>query len=82
MSARENSHPRIFFLLAALWPLFATPVLAQADSPTELLAQLERGGAALYRGFAQAETDPAKREALLVAARREEENAELLEGGG
>ncbi len=45
-----------------------------------LLAQLERGGAALYRGFAAAESDPAARDALLEAARREEENAELLEG--
>ena len=72
-------------------------VLEQKQSPAEtltalfaertpeeqraLLAQLERGGAALYRGFAQTETDPAAREALLLAARREEENAELLEGG-
>ena len=46
-----------------------------------LLAQLERGGAAIYRSFAQSETDAAAREALLLAARREEENAELLEGG-
>ena len=44
-----------------------------------LLAQLERAGAALYRGFAQSETDAAAKEALLVAARREEENAEVLE---
>ena len=44
-----------------------------------LLAQLERGGAALYRGFAANESDPAAREALLAAAAREEENAELLE---
>ena len=45
-----------------------------------LLAQLERGGAALYRAFAESESDPAAREALLAAAAREEENAELLEG--
>lgn len=45
-----------------------------------LLAQLERGGAALYRAFAESESDPAAREALLAAAVREEENAELLEG--
>ncbi len=45
-----------------------------------LLAQLERAGAALYRGFAQAEDDAAAKEALLTAARREEENAEVLEG--
>ena len=45
-----------------------------------LLAQLERGGAALYRAFAESESDPAAREALLAAAAREEENAVLLEG--
>jgi uncharacterized protein (TIGR00369 family) len=45
-----------------------------------LLAQLERAGAALYRGFAQSEGDAAAKQALLTAARREEENAEVLEG--
>ena len=45
-----------------------------------LLATLERGGAALYRAFAADESDPAAREALLAAAIREEENAEVLEG--
>ncbi len=45
-----------------------------------LLAQLERAGAALYRAFAANEPDPAAREALVAAAAREEENAELLEG--
>ena len=45
-----------------------------------LLAQLERGGAALYRAFAEQEQDAAARSALLEAARREEENAGLLEG--
>jgi 1,4-dihydroxy-2-naphthoyl-CoA hydrolase len=44
-----------------------------------LLAQLERGGAAIYRGFAAEETDPAIREALLAAADREEQNAITLE---
>lgn len=44
-----------------------------------LLAELERGGAALYRAFAQDEQDEAAREALLAAAAREEENAEVLE---
>jgi uncharacterized protein (TIGR00369 family) len=44
-----------------------------------LLAQLERGGAALYRRFAAEETDPQHREALLEAAAREEENARMLE---
>jgi hypothetical protein len=45
-----------------------------------LLGNLERAGAALYRVFAQSETDAAARQALLDAARREEENAEVLEG--
>jgi uncharacterized protein (TIGR00369 family) len=50
-----------------------------ADEQKALLAQLERGGAALYRALAAAEADPAAREALLLAARKEEENAETLE---
>ena len=52
------------------------------DDQKALLAQLERAGAALYRGFAESETDPTAREALLAAAKREEENAEVLERGG
>jgi uncharacterized protein (TIGR00369 family) len=47
-----------------------------------LLAQLERGGAAIYRAMAEGEPDAATKEALLVAARKEEENAETLEGSG
>ena len=46
----------------------------------ELLAQLERGGAAIYRAMAAEETDPAVRETLLAAALREEQNAEVLGG--
>ena len=45
-----------------------------------LLAELERSGAAVYRVLAQSETDAAAKEALLEAARKEEENAEVLEG--
>jgi uncharacterized protein (TIGR00369 family) len=45
-----------------------------------LLAQLERAGAATYRAMAAEEPDPAARAALLEAAVKEEENAELLEG--
>ena len=44
-----------------------------------LLAQLERGGAAMYRAWAAEEKDEAHKAALLEAARREEENAETLE---
>lgn len=50
------------------------------EEQKELLAQLERAGAAMYRSFADTETDPAKKEALLAAAAREEENAEVLDG--
>lgn len=49
------------------------------DEQKQLLAQLERGGAALYRAFAANETDAATKQAMLDAARREEENAEVLE---
>jgi uncharacterized protein (TIGR00369 family) len=45
----------------------------------ELLAQLERSGAALYRAFAAQETDEAKKAALLAAADKEVENAVTLE---
>jgi uncharacterized protein (TIGR00369 family) len=50
------------------------------DEQKALIAQLERAGAALYRSFAESETDAAAREAMLAAARREEENAETLGG--
>jgi uncharacterized protein (TIGR00369 family) len=45
-----------------------------------LLAQLERGGAALYRALAEEESDPAAKQSLLDAATREEDNAAVLEG--
>lgn len=44
-----------------------------------LLAELERGGAAVYRSLADVETDPSARAELLAAAQRELENAALLE---
>jgi uncharacterized protein (TIGR00369 family) len=49
------------------------------DQQKALLAQLERGGAAMYHAFAANESDPEKKRALLDAARKEEENAETLE---
>lgn len=49
------------------------------DQQKELLARLERAGAATYRALADGEHDAAAKEALLAAARREEQNAELLE---
>ena len=56
--------------------------LFEGITPTEqkaLLAQLERGGAAVYQALAAAETDAAIRAELLAAAGREVENAEILE---
>jgi uncharacterized protein (TIGR00369 family) len=44
-----------------------------------LLAQLERGGAAVYRALAEQERDVAARQELIDAAAKEEENAETLE---
>jgi uncharacterized protein (TIGR00369 family) len=49
------------------------------DQQKALLAQLERGGAAMYRAFAADEPDARTKQALLEAARKEEENAETLE---
>jgi uncharacterized protein (TIGR00369 family) len=46
-----------------------------------VLATLERAGAGLYRAFAAAEDDPARRAALIECAEREEENARLLQEG-
>ena len=56
--------------------------LFQDKSPQDqraLLAALERAGAGVYRALASEEEDAAKRDELLAAAGREEQNAELLE---
>ena len=45
----------------------------------QLLAALERAGAAVYRSLAENEEDASTREGLLAAAAREEENAAFLE---
>lgn len=46
-----------------------------------LMATLERAGATLYQAFANQESDPQAREALLEGAAREEANAQLLTDG-
>jgi uncharacterized protein (TIGR00369 family) len=64
-------------------PMAVVTGLFAGKSPAEqkaLLAQLERGGAAVYRSLAAQETDEARKADLLRAAEREEENAEVLEG--
>ncbi len=56
--------------------------LFAGKSPAEqkaLLAQLERGGAAVYRQLAAQEPDATRQQELLRAADREEENATMLE---
>jgi 1,4-dihydroxy-2-naphthoyl-CoA hydrolase len=52
------------------------------DEQKALLATLERAGAGLYRAWAANEPDAGMKEALLVAAKREEENARTLEEPG
>ena len=52
--------------------------LSREESMT-LLAALERAGAAVYHNLAEDETDPEKKAALLKAADKEVENAEVLE---
>jgi len=57
--------------------------LFQGKSTAEqkaLLAELERSGAAVYRVLAQSESDATAKQALLEAAAREEQNAEVLDG--
>lgn len=50
------------------------------DEQMQLLAALERAGAAIYRSLAAGEQDPSLQTELLRAAEREEENAAVLEG--
>ena len=64
-------------------PMAVVSALFQGKSTTEqkaLLAQLERSGAAIYRQLAEQEPDEGRKQELLLAAAREEENAETLEG--
>ena len=51
------------------------------EEQMELLAALERAGAAVYRSLAEDEEDATAREGLLLAATKEEENASFLEKG-
>lgn len=60
----------------AIGELFRGRPLAERKA---LLAELERAGARLYRSFAAGEGDKSRREALLRAAEKEEENARALE---
>jgi 1,4-dihydroxy-2-naphthoyl-CoA hydrolase len=56
-------------------------LFAEGDTTAHqaLLAKLERAGGNLYRSWAEAESDPTSRAALLEAAAREDANAEILE---
>ena len=66
-------------VLGVLVASFLTLPLLGVTS-TELLAALERSGAAVYHGLAEDESDPDAKAALLRAAEKEGENAEVLEG--
>jgi len=56
--------------------LFAGKSVAEQQA---LLADLERSGAGLYRRFAEAEPDAARKRELLEGAAREDENAAVLD---
>src|ERR1700734_2363764 len=45
-----------------------------------LMSRLEFGGGSIYRRWAESERNVKAREALLVAAQREEDNAKLVKG--
>jgi len=63
-------------------PLMVVQSLFQGKTLAEqkaLLAQLEHGGAAIYRQLAAAEPDEGRKQELLAAAEKEEENARTLE---
>jgi Holliday junction resolvase len=49
------------------------------EEQKELLAALERAGAAVYRALSANEPDAVAAKALLACAEREEQNAEALE---
>jgi hypothetical protein len=49
------------------------------EETKQLLAALERSGAAVYNSLAEDEPDPDAKAALLLAAGKEIENAETLE---
>ncbi len=49
------------------------------DETKQLLAALERSGAAVYHSLAEDEQNPDAKAALLAAAGKEIENAEVLE---
>jgi uncharacterized protein (TIGR00369 family) len=69
-------------LPARLGPLEQVAALFDGKEDHEqevLLAQLERGGARIYRALAAKETDEGAKKALLAAADREEANAVVLE---
>ncbi len=50
------------------------------DETKQLLAALERSGAAVYNSLAEDEQEPDAKAALLLAADKEIQNAEVLEG--
>ena len=63
-------------------PQQAIAALFEGKTPDEqkaLLAQLERGGAAIYHSLAATEPDASKKAELLAAADREVDNAVVLE---
>ena len=68
------------FVQASMQKMAALFAGLSRDETKQLLAALERSGAAVYNSLAEDEQDPDAKAALLLAADKEIENAEVLEG--
>lgn len=68
------------FLQTSMQKMAALFADLSRDETKQLLAALERSGAAVYQNLAENEPDAEAKAALLHAAEREVQNAEVLEG--
>ncbi|MCI0856326.1 MAG: hypothetical protein J4N98_06530 [Chloroflexi bacterium] len=67
------------FVQASMQKMAALFAGLSREETKQLLAALERSGAAVYNSLAEDEPDAEAKAALLAAAGREVENAEVLE---
>ncbi len=68
------------FLQSSMQKMAALFADLSRDETKQLLAALERSGAAVYQNLAENEPDSEAKAALLHAAEKEIQNAEVLEG--
>ncbi len=67
------------FVQASMQKMAALFVGLSREETKQLMAALERSGAAVYNSLAEDEQDPEAKAALLLAADKEIENAEAME---